>query len=224
MSFDPKDHVVFVVNNNEDPPFATLLSSKSGHEVVGKLVFSSATDGLEQSQYNPNDGLFYLSLPEIDHDGSKGGVAVIDPLTAKLLKIIPVENCHPTGFAFGPNDNFILGCDTTQSKAADGKPIPSQTVIMNAKSGAVVATIPGLNGSDQGDYNAKNGQYYTASWYNPGNPALGVIDAKTNKLVQTIPLGGGAHSVASSEVTGHVYVPVGKADGGDGTVHVYAPN
>ena len=112
----------------------------------------------------------------------------------------------------------MLGCD------ADGKEMPAEIVVMNARSGVVVPTVPGIGGADMVNYNAHNGQYYTASRGNPGGPALGVIDATTNKLLQVIPIKGGApHSVTSSEVTGHVYLPVGAVDGGDGTIHVFAP-
>ena len=218
MAFDPKDQVWIGANNAEDPPFATLVSTKPDHKIIGKVSFEDAKDGAEQPAYNPTDGMFYMSIPQIGDDAKKGGVAVIDPKTAKLVKMLPVEGCHPAGLAFGPNDNFVLGC------SADGKDMPAITVIMNAKTGAVVATVPGIAGADMVNYNAKNGQYYTASRDNPGGPALGVIDAKTNKLVQTIPLkGGNPHSVTSSEANGHVYVPVGAAGGGDGTIHVYAP-
>ena len=219
MGFDPKDHVWIGVNNAEDPPFAPLISTDSGHAVIAKIVFPTATDGAEQPTYNPEDGFFYLSIPEFDKDPAKGGVAVIDPHTGRLVKTLPVSGCHPAGLAFGPNGNFVLGCD------ADGKEMPAATTIMNARSGAVVAVIPGLGGSDMVNYNAHNGQYYTASRNNPGGPALGVIDAVTDKLVQTIKINGGApHSVTSSETTGKVYLPVGAVGGGDGTIHVYAPS
>ena len=218
MGFDPKDQVVVAVNNAEDPPFATLVSTKPEHTILGRIVFDNATDGAEQPTYNPADGLFYMSIPEFDKDPKKGGVAVIDPRTAKLIKILPVENCHPAGLAFGPDENFVLGCD------ADGEEMPAATTVMNAKTGAVVAVIPGLGGADMVNYNARNGQYYTASRNNPGGPVLGVIDATTNALVQKVAIEGGApHSVASSETDGHVFVPVGAVKGGDGTIHVYAP-
>lgn len=218
MAYDPKDQVFIGVNNAEEPPFATLISTKPDHAVIGKVAFDTATDGAEQPQYNPADGLFYMSIPELDKDAKKGGVAVIDPRTAKLVKMIPVENCHPAGLAFGTGDNFILGC------GADGKEMPAVTVIMNAKTGLVVATIAGVGAADMVDYNAKNGQYYTASRNNPGGPVLGVIDAKTNTLVHMIPLAGGnPHSVASNQATGRVYVPVGGFGGGDGTIHVFEP-
>lgn len=218
MAFDPKDKVFIGVNNAEDPPFVTLVSTEADHKVLGKLPFADATDGAEQPAYNPADGMFYVSIPEVGKDAKKGAVAVIDPKTAKVVKMLPVENCHPAGLAFGPDGNFVLGC------TADGKEMPAATTVMNAGTGQVVAVVPGIGGADMVDYNAKNGQYYTASRNNPGGPVLGVIDAKTNTLVQSIKLpGGNPHSVASSEVTGKVYVPVGGSGGGDGTIHVFAP-
>ncbi|MCW6513246.1 hypothetical protein, partial [Lichenifustis flavocetrariae] len=218
MAVDSKDHAFIGVNNAEDPPYATVVSTKPDHALIGKIVFPTATDGAEQPAYNPDDGLFYMSIPEFDKDPKKGGVAVIDPRTGTLVKVLPVENCHPAGLAFGPNGNFVLGCN------ADGKQMPAATSIMNARTGAVVAVVPGIGGADMVNYNAKNGQYYTASRGNPGGPVLGVIDAARNTLVQTIPITGGApHSVASSEATGHVFVPVGAVGGGDGTIHVFAP-
>jgi DNA-binding beta-propeller fold protein YncE len=217
-AYDPKDQVFIGVNNAEDPPFATVISTKPDRKIIGKVVFEKATDGAEQPQYNPNDGMFYMSIPELDKDAKKGAIAVIDPNTAKLVKMLQVDNCHPAGLAFGPNDNFVLGC------GADGKDMPAVTTIMNAKTGQVVAVVAGVGAADMVDYNAKNGQYYTASRNNPGGPVLGVIDAKTNTLVQAIPLtGGNPHSVASSEATGKVYVPVGGFGGGDGTIHIFEP-
>ena len=219
MAWDPKDEVFIGVNNAEEPPFATLISTKPDHKILGKVVFDDAGDGAEQPQYNFADGMFYMSIPQLGKDPKKGGIAVIDPKTAKLVKMIPVDNCHPAGLAFGKDGNFVLGC------GADGKDdMPPVTTIMNAKTGAVVAVVPGVGAADMVDYNAKNDQYYTASRNNPGGPVLGVIDAKTNKLVQAIALlGGNPHSVASSETTGRVYVPVGGFGGGDGTIHVFEP-
>ncbi|WP_237479178.1 YncE family protein [Lichenibacterium dinghuense] len=218
MAYDPKDQAVIAVNNAEEPPFATVTSTKPGHAAIGKVTFADAGDGAEQPGYNPDDGMFYMSIPQVGKDPKKGAVAVIDPKTGTVVKALPVDGCHPAGLAFGPNGNFVLGC------TADGKEMPAQTVVMNAATGVVVATVPGIGGSDMVNYNAHNGQYYTASRDNPGGPALGVIDAKTNKLVQTIRFKSGTpHSVASSESNGHVYVPVGAVAGGDGTIHVFAP-
>lgn len=218
IAYDPRDGVVIGVNNAETPPFATLVSTAPGHAVVGRVAFADAADGAEAPAYDPVTGLFYVAIPQVGPDPRTGGVAVIDPKTAKLLRTLPVEGCRPAGLAFGPGDDFILGC------TADGRRMPAVTLVMNAATGAVVATIPGLGGSDEVNYNARNGQYYTASRDDPGGPALGVIDAATRTLVQVIRITGGTpHSVASSEATGKVYLPVGATGGGDGTVHVFAP-
>lgn len=219
MAFDPKDHIFIGVNNAEDPPYATLISTAADHKVLGKVVFSDATDGAEQPAYNPADGMFYESIPELGKDPKRGAVAVIDPRTAKLVKMLPVENCHPTGLAFGPDGNFVLGCNASGKQG-----MPPITVVMHAASGAVVATVAGVGGADMVNYNAHNNQYYTASRLNPGGPVLGVIDAATNKLVQAIAIKGGyPHSVASAEANGQVFLPVGAINGGDATIHVYAP-
>jgi hypothetical protein len=52
-----------------------------------------------------------------------------------------------------------------------------------------------------------------------------VVDTKTNALLQKIPTGPGAHSVAASEANGRVYVPIaveaGGLKGGCGCIAVY---
>jgi len=218
MAYDPKDGVFIGVNNADDPPFATLISTKPDHKILGKIVFENATDGAEQPAYNPNDGMFYMSVPELNKDPKKGAIAVINPKTAKLVKMLPIDMCHPAGLAKGPGDNLVVGC------GANGKEgMPPVTGVINVKTGAVVL-VPEIGGADMVNYNAHNNQYYTASRSQPGGAVIGVIDAKTNKLVQKIDTHGGyPHSVTSDEATGYVYVPVGTVDGGDGTIHVYAP-
>src|SRR5215470_3009566 len=119
MAYDPKDQVFIGVNNAEEPPYATLISTKKGHKVIAKITFNDATDGAEQPAYNSADGLFYVSIPELKKDGKKGAVAVIDPKKGKLVKMLPVDTCHPNGLAFGPSGNFALGC------TANGKGMPA---------------------------------------------------------------------------------------------------
>jgi hypothetical protein len=214
MAYDPKDHVLAGGNGDDDPPFATLISTTQ-HKVIAKVPFPNATDGLEQPAYDPADGMFYFSVPEIDHNPKKNGVAVISP-EGKLVKTLPVEGCHPSGLVFGPGQNFLLGCS-----ASGRQGMPPVFVVMNARSGKVVATIHGAGGADEVAYSSKNHQYYTGS---AGLGAVFVIDARTNQLVQKIPTGGHAHSVAASDVTGRVFVPEGIANGGCGCVRVFAPS
>ncbi|HEV3178308.1 MAG TPA: hypothetical protein VGZ72_20100 [Stellaceae bacterium] len=218
MAYDPKDGVFIGVNNAEDPPYATLISTAKGHKIIAKIAFDDATDGAEQPAYNPADGLFYVAIPELKKDEKKGGVAVIDPKKGKLVKMLAVDNCHPNGLAFGPGGNFALGC------TANGKEMPAIITVMNYKTGKVVKEVPDIGAADMVAYNPKTGQYYTGSRGMPGGPVLGVIDAKANALVDKVSIkGGNPHSVDVDHTNSHVFVPAGSANGGCGCVMVFAP-
>jgi DNA-binding beta-propeller fold protein YncE len=220
MSYDPKDQIFIGVNNAEEPPFATLVSTKPGHKVIGKVVFTDATDGAEQPDYNQADGMFYVSIPELNKDPKKGGVAVIEPTTGKIVKMLTVDNCRPNGLAFGPDQNFVLGCSV---RGKDD--MPAIIVVMSAKTGQAVATIPEIGGADMVAYSKKNNQYYVGGGNNPGGGTLGVIDAATNKLVQKIAMKGAStpHSVAVNETNGNVVVPGGGGEGGCSCIQILAP-
>src|SRR6516164_8785639 len=155
VRLDPQDDIIIAVNGAEDPPFATLFSTRPDHRVLAKLVFPNATDGAEGVAYNPADGFFYVNLPELDKDAKKGGVAVIDPRARKVVKMLPYAMCHPHGIAFGPDQNFVLGCSVN----GDGG-MPPVILVMNAKTGTTVATIAEIGGADMVAYSAKNNQYY----------------------------------------------------------------
>jgi DNA-binding beta-propeller fold protein YncE len=219
MSYDPKNQIFIGVNNAEEPPFATLVSTKKGHKIIAKVPFKDATDGAEQPDYNPADGMFYVSIPEVNKDPKKGAVAVINPKDGKIVKMLPVDNCHPNGLAFGPNGNFVLGCAV---RGKDG--MPAIAVIMSSKTGQVVATVPDIGGADMVAYSKKNNQYYIGGGNNPGGGTLGVIDAATNKLVQKIAMKGAStpHSVAVNDKNGHVIVPGGGGEGGCSCIQIYA--
>jgi len=216
MAYAPKDQIFIGVNNAEEPPFATIISTRQGHKVIAKVSFPDATDGAEQPAYNPTDGMFYIAIPEVKKDPKKNAVAVIEPKTGKIVKMLPVENCHPNGLAFGPNDNFVLGCSARGKEGMD--PI---IVVMNAKTGSVVANIADIGGADEVAYSKKNNQYYIGGSNMPGGGVLGVIDASTNKLIQKIAMKGAStpHSVAVDDNTGHVFVPNSDCS----CIQVYAP-
>src|SRR5207248_2315380 len=146
------------------------------------IAFPDATDGAEQPAYNAADGMFYVAIPEVKKDAKKGAVAVIDPRKGALVKMVAVENCHPNGLAFGAGGNFALGC------TADGKEMPPVITVMSAKTGKPVKNVADIGGADMVAYNPHTGQYYTGSRNMPGGPVLGVIDAKSNALVQKVTL------------------------------------
>src|SRR5206468_7909571 len=91
MAFDPRDHLLLVANNAAAPPFATLVNTQT-NAIVTKITFDgktvaqggdghnapNATNGIEQSVWDPSHGgRFFISIPELN-GGGPGGVAVLD--------------------------------------------------------------------------------------------------------------------------------------------------
>jgi DNA-binding beta-propeller fold protein YncE len=96
--------------------------------------------------------------------------------------------------------------------------------VFDAKADKVVAYISGFGRSDEAAADPSVGMYYAAGTDPSGNFALGVIDAKTNMVAQTIPTSNGAHSVAVDRTNHHVYVPTTKTNGScRGCILVFAP-
>lgn len=219
LAYDPKDSVFIVANDADDPPFVTLISTKPGHKILGTIPFPDATDGIEQSGYYAPSGMFYTDIPELKKDKSQGALAMIDPRTAKLVKMIPIANCLPHGLAIGYDGKLFLGCNAGNPRAG----LPAQTAVYDVKSGKVTP-VPGMGGSDEASVNPKLGQFYAAGASNADGSMLGVVDAKTDKLVQKVPTSGQAHSVAVSFANNHVYVPMRASNGPcQGCVVVFAP-
>jgi len=74
LTYDPKDRIVIIGNQVEEVPYATMVSTKKGHKIIGKVMQPMATDGNEQPMYNPADGLVYEPIPVLNHEPKKGGV------------------------------------------------------------------------------------------------------------------------------------------------------
>ncbi len=205
LAYDPKDHILIASNNADTPPFVTLISTVPGREqVLARITFDKALNGVEGLVYNPRNGLFYVSLPQIGDDQAHGGVAVIDPLTAKVLTTLPVDNCQGAGLALGPRRNLLLGCAVANNQAAT----PLSTKVIDDLTGAVLATVPQIKGSDQVWFDPSSSTYFLAARDNPGGSVLGAIDAQTNTFVSNTATGVGAHAVSADAVNNHVFVPL----------------
>ena len=223
VAFDPKDQVFVVANGDDDPVFLTFISTKSGHKIIAKLSLPQATDGLEQTVYEPRDGMFYTDVPELNKDHAKGAMLKTDPKTGNQMGLLPVDNCRPHGNAVGLGGDLILGCNAGNTRNKDT--LAPQQAIFDTATGKVKAYVPGAGGTDMSAADDKLGLYYTASVGNPDpGPVLAVIDAKTAKIVQKITTAGLAHSVAVDPNNHHVFVPSAGGDfGGCGCIIVYAP-
>jgi len=223
MANDPRDHLVAAANDADTPPFITFFDTNS-RKIVGKLTFDgtngtpNATGGIEQTQYSPQTGMLYTSVPD-SADGTTpvangspfGGVAVTDPRTMKVVAIYTVPNCSPAGLALGPKHQALLGCSASYGTSPN---VLTQTVVIDIRNGNVVQSIPQIGGNDEVWYDRGTNHYYLGASKNVDNtgkamPALGFVDGGTNTFDGSVPSSTTAHSVAASRLNGQVFLPIG---------------
>jgi DNA-binding beta-propeller fold protein YncE len=207
LGIDTKDGLVLVGNNADKPSYVTFISTKPDHAVMGKIEMPDASDGIDQPLYVPETGMFYASVPIWKEQKNHGGLAVFDPKTLKMTKLIPIDDCVPQGLAQGPGTNVIVGCSAGSKARTPTVPTPA-TVIIDVATEKVVKVIHELGGQDEVWYNPTLHQYYTASRDLPSGPVLGVINADTNTFVESIATGENAHSVAADSKNGAIFVPL----------------
>jgi hypothetical protein len=216
MSWDSADHILAVANNADTPPFLTLIDTDT-HKIIKKIVFDGtngtpdATNGLEQSQWSPKTGMFYVSVPQVGADAAQGGVSVIDPSSMSVVATHPVQNCTPAGLALGPDNEALLGCSVSFGTSPN---VLTQSLVINVKSGHVVASIPEVGGSDEVWFDPSTKHYYLGARSDQNRlgvttPVLGTIDAGTNTFDGNVATSTSAHSVAADKRSHHVFVPIG---------------
>jgi hypothetical protein len=222
LTYDPRDHLVAVVSKHDGPPFLNFISTRS-RRLVGHVELTQATDGAEQSVWDPATGLIYLALPVLDHVEAHGAIAVINPRSYTLVKLYPVEKCVPGGLALGPHDELLVGCSDDAVAAG----FAAQSLIIKASSGRIVARLPQVGGSDEVWSDTAAGRYYLAAVANPGGPVLGVVDSLTGAWIANLPTGPRAHSVAADARSGKIFVPLAASPTGGacrrGCIAVYGP-
>ena len=226
--YDPVHKIVAFVNNADDPPFITFISTVT-HNILGRIAFDGTkgapkgTNGSEQCQFNPRDRHIYVSIPEISGPGDNsvpGGVVRIQvdtlPYTVVNTYVIPLAACTaPQGLTIGPAPQIGLGCNVSPI----GSPPINTTnnaIIQDATGpspGSVVMAFPHDGGCDEAWYNPGNNKYFTACRQAiPGPEAVFVTDA-AGFGVQRLFTGtlSNAHSVASDPFTFATYVPTSSA-------------
>ncbi len=204
IGYDPKDHIAAAVNDADVPPFVSLIYTRDGYrQILKKIAFPNATNGIEQPRFDPARGVFYISVPQIGANQKNGEIAIVDPVLGRVIGALPVSNCQPNGLALGPKQNLLLGCSVANTPAAT--PLPTQ--IISALSGRVLATLP-VGGSDEVSYDSANQTYDLAARNNASGPVLGIIDATTRNLIGAIPTATNSHSVAVDPINNEIFVPL----------------
>ncbi len=208
LTVDPRDHLVIAANNADRPAFVTLISTRAPYPILGRITLPRATHGLEQPLWDPSTGKIYLAIPELDGVASRGGIAVIDPRSARLRTVWPVSDCMPAGLALGPGDHLLVGCSDDAVAAG----FPAQSLVIDTNDGRLVKRFAQVGGSDEVGYDRRLAVFVLAASANPGGPVLGVISARTLQWLGNVPSGPEAHSVATDPRSGRVFVPVAAGD------------
>jgi len=227
LCHDPHNKIIMIANDASKPsPFVTFISSDTstlgtvkGHIVMdGSMGTPNATGGIEQCQWSPKTGKFYLNVPNAQGHENDGVVLRIDPVSEKIEKTFSLKGsgCNGNaGMALGPFPQALLGCSNKGPNS----------VVININTGAVVKKLPGEAGADQVWYNLGDNQYFLGN----GNhltavggtaaPTLGVVDATGGREDFSPTSAVGSHSVAADPVKNQVYVPINSAATGICTPH-----
>lgn len=197
-AYDPKDHILMGESADTAVPYLCWIDTKSMKIVKNQELMYEATAGLEGSAWDPRTDVFYLALPEVHH--GPGAVYVINPTTKEIVKKYPLpkgDECEAGGISLNmEQDEILVGCD--------GK---DYTDIINLKTGQVDQTGI-LGGTDQTAYDSVAHLYFLGSRRGSKGSVLGVIDARTHKLIASPETAPKTHAVAVNEHNHHVYLPM----------------
>src|SRR5262249_39972540 len=182
LCHDEDNHIILIANDASSPsPFVTFISSTS-FSVLGHIVMDgtngtpNATGGIEQCQWSPRTGKFYLNVPNPAVAPDNGVVLQIDPVSEEIEQTFSLagSDCGGNaGMALGPFPQALLGCSNAGPNS----------VVINLNTGAIIGNLAGEAGADEVWFNPGDNQYFLAS----GNhltavggsaaPILGVVDA-----------------------------------------------
>ena len=153
----------------------------------------------------------------------QGGLLIVDPTKVSGLVtvigafnattnigVLALHDCGPNGASVGPHDNVMLGCNPGNV----GTNVTTQ--VINAKTKNFVE-VGNVTGADEVWFNAGDRRYYLGASKNctdfskgpcpntsQQTAVLGVVNAETNFLIETIPQSRNSHSVAAdSEAQPH---------------------
>jgi hypothetical protein len=186
-----------------------------------------ALAGLGGSAWNPNTGHFLLSNSNATGNLTVGTIDEIDPRPGNadgpvVINSFLMPNCMPTSITQGPGNNFLVGCGDH-----DGEAFPPNEYVIDGTSGKILATITEVGGVDEIWYNSGDNRYYLAARDMPTGPVMGVIDAKTNRWLQSVATNSNSHSISVDPSNNHAFVPLQAGAGcttqsANGCIVVYA--
>jgi hypothetical protein len=210
IAFDSKDNLVIVANNADSPPYISLISvnaNPSADAVVAQIKFPTATS-VEQPIYDAKTGMLYVNVPGV-------GLAEINPKTHLLKTIFAQPNCISSGIALDPQtQQFLVGCGINRYGS----------MLMDARTGSVLARFPQVSGSDELWFDTRNANFYVGANHMTSTgdlngfnaPVLGVISGGTKSIpkahwlmnISTGTVANNGHSVAVDSANHQIFLPM----------------
>jgi hypothetical protein len=203
--------VVLIANDDPLDNFITFIGEDS-YKVLQRIKFDGTdpnggnilANGIEQCQFNPRDGKFYLNIPNTGPaSATPPGPGVVLRISAfapfHVEAVFPVGKDYTTcggatGMAIGPDHQIGLACSTSAE-------------IIDDRTGNQIALLSTLGGADEMWFDPRSNHYFFAISV-PGS--LGVADAGPPPSADSpnTATAAGSHSVAADPITRQVYVPI----------------
>jgi hypothetical protein len=214
LCYNPVSDVVLIANDDPLDNFISFIG-EDRYNVIQQMKFDGSdpyaknlvANGIEQCDFNPRDGKFYINLPNVVTKTNPAAPGVVLRISGEApFHVEQVFSLDPTcggasGLKIGPDHQIGLACGGVNAE------------IIDSRTGGKIALLPGLGGADETWYDPRSRHYFFGI-STPGT--LGVADAGPPPSVDpSTPTASGSHSVAADPITNHVYVPI---RGGAGTV------
>jgi DNA-binding beta-propeller fold protein YncE len=200
LAYDPADHLVLIANDQDSPPFVSLIDTET-YTVVKRITYDGisapeSTGGIEQPVWDGPRGKFYIAIPAT-RANPNGEVDEIDPHEMTVTRSNPTACTGPAGLVLIPNQRLMTSCGD----------------VIDIAAGTVLSTVRGVGGDE--------------IWYNPGDErvyfgggtnriSVDVVDTSTNLPIAVLTVGQilvapavsqTTHSVAADSANNHIYVP-----------------
>jgi hypothetical protein len=211
LCYNPVSDVVLIANDDPLDNFITFIGEDS-YKVLQRIRFDGTdpngnnilANGIEQCQFNPRDGKFYINIPLTGPaTATPPGPGVVLRISERapfhVEAVFPVGMNYPTcggaaGMSIGPDHQIGLACG-----GADA-------LIIDDRTGNKIQLLTGLGGADEMWYNSGNNHYFFGI-STPGT--LGVADAgPPPSLDPSAKTAAGSHSVAADPRRNQVYLPI----------------
>jgi hypothetical protein len=204
LCFAPPDGVgrpnglVLIANDADSPPNIVFIATDgaNAYTVIRRIQFPTATNGIEQCQWNPTTQRFLLNIPEISGPGddtAPGAVVEINPAFGAFTTVfhtVPIANCAgPQGMAIGPViagfSTVLLGCNAPSVPSG----VSNSVIVLGSNPSVVLAQLTGQGGADQVWFDPIAIHYFITGGSLLPAQTFGITDALTGLQDQNIFIG-----------------------------------